>query len=187
MKNALTRERGTSTDMLTAVYLQWLGFITFALAFLLGLSLKDEGSTQVVVVSALAALFFVPYKPYQRWIKVQWDSIMRFLEKLFTSVFAIILVLVVGFLIIWGGWKLLSKTADFITPDNWTLMVCDEKLNAAECFTNSYVIPGFKSEKDCMLEGATRFSKQGFECGSNCKEENGIKVCKTICNKSGCN
>ena len=33
-------------------------------------------------------------------------------------------------------------------------MVCKEKLNDAECYSNSYVIPGFKTEKECMLEGA---------------------------------
>lgn len=71
--------------------------------------------------------------------------------------------------------------------EKWTLMVCKTKLNDAECYDNSYVIAGFKSSKECLLEGASKFSKEGFECGKNCKEEGyGIKVCEEICNSSGC-
>lgn len=123
---------------------------------------------------------------------------MRFflqeLEKLITDIFNLVGVLfkfgfgiIIGGLIIWGGWKVLVKVADFVTPDEWTLMVCETKLNNFECMDNSYEIPNFKSEKECMLEGATRFSKEGFECGSNCRiTEYGLKVCKKICNKGGC-
>ena len=66
-------------------------------------------------------------------------------------------------------------------------MVCDTKLNESECYDTSYEIPNFKSQKECMLEGATRFQKQGFECGSNCEKTSiGTNVCKKICNKGGC-
>jgi hypothetical protein len=71
--------------------------------------------------------------------------------------------------------------------EDWTLMVCKEKLNAAECFSNSYVISGFKDQKECMLEGASKFSREGFECGKNCKKtQTGLQVCKVICNSAGC-
>ncbi len=96
--------------------------------------------------------------------------------------------IIVGGLVIWIGWKTLIKVYDFIVPDSWTLMVCEEKLNDYECMTNSDVIPGFSSKHDCLLEGARNFSKQGYECGSNCKlRDSGLRVCKEICNKSGFN
>lgn len=116
------------------------------------------------------------------------------IEKLVTSIINLIgiifkfaLCIIIGGLIVWLVWKALVKVADFITPDKWTLMVCEDMLNASECRDISYVIPNFKSQKDCMLEGATRFSKEGFECGSNCKmSEYDLNVCKKICNKAGC-
>ncbi len=99
----------------------------------------------------------------------------------------LIFTIVVAGVLIWGGWKIFVRVVDFIIPDTWTLMVCKEKLNEAECMSNSYEIPGFKSAKECLLEGASRFSKDGFECGRNCREsEYSIKVCSEICNKAGC-
>jgi hypothetical protein len=53
--------------------------------------------------------------------------------------------------------------------EDWTLMVCKEKLNAAECFSHSYVISGFKDQKECMLEGASKFSREGFGAGRTAK------------------
>ena len=80
------------------------------------------------------------------------------------------------------------KIVDFLTPDTWTLLVCKNKLNEAECYDTSYEIPGFKTKKDCLLEGASNFSKEGFECGGNCKKtEYGLNFCKEICNSAGCN
>lgn len=189
LKETLTKERGTSPGMYTATWLQWLGFITFApiaFAFLTAPNFAGDDGLSIGLISLVIAAFFVPYRPYQKWLKVQGDALTKFVGNLFTGLFTIGAVLVVGGLILWGGWKLLAKTADVITPDEWTLMVCDDKLNYAECYNNSYVIPGFKSQKDCMLEGATRFASQGFECGSDCKDDYGVKVCKVICNKSGC-
>lgn len=90
-------------------------------------------------------------------------------------------------MLLWWGGKFAEKAWDWITPDKWTLMVCETKLNDVECYDTSYEIPGFKSAKDCLLEGAARFAKPGFECGSNCKKsEYGLNVCKDICNAAGC-
>ncbi len=76
---------------------------------------------------------------------------------------------------------------NYIKPQEWTLMVCDGKLNASECYDNSYEIPGFKSAKECLLEGADKFAKEGFECGRDCKTSDlGLNICSEICNKSGC-
>ena len=72
--------------------------------------------------------------------------------------------------------------------NDWSLMVCKTKLNEAECYDTSYVIDGFASKKECMLEGVTRFPKEGFECGNSCKEmvPGGVRVCAEICNSAGC-
>lgn len=66
-------------------------------------------------------------------------------------------------------------------------MVCSSLMsNEVECQDNSYTIPGFSSSKECLLEGSSRFAREGFECGRNCKMEGSLKVCDEICNKSGC-
>lgn len=72
--------------------------------------------------------------------------------------------------------------------NSWTLLVCKNKMaNDIECNDISYEIPKFKSEKECLLEGASKFSKEGFECGKGCKKKYGLNVCSVICNKAGCN
>lgn len=72
--------------------------------------------------------------------------------------------------------------------NSWTLLVCKNMMsNGIECNDISYEIPRFKTEKDCLLEGADKFSKEGFECGKGCKKESGLNVCSVICNKLGCN
>lgn len=70
----------------------------------------------------------------------------------------------------------------------WTLMVCSSTMsNGSECYDNSYEIPGFRSKQECLLEGISRFDKQGFECARNCRKELGdLNVCSEVCNKSGC-
>ncbi|MFC1638169.1 hypothetical protein ACFL2R_01985, partial [Patescibacteria group bacterium] len=71
--------------------------------------------------------------------------------------------------------------------NSWTLLVCDSKMsNGVECYDISYEISGFKTQKECLLEGVDRFSKEGFECGKGCRNKNGLNVCSEICNKSGC-
>jgi hypothetical protein len=70
--------------------------------------------------------------------------------------------------------------------ENWTLMVCDEMLNNAECFNASYIIPDFDSYKECALGGA-KFSPKKFECGNTGRQdEYGLQICKEICNSFGC-
>lgn len=64
-------------------------------------------------------------------------------------------------------------------------MACQEKINASECLTNSYIINGFESQHECMTEGLVSFKEQGFECGKNC-EQKGLMVCEEICNSAGC-
>lgn len=94
----------------------------------------------------------------------------------------IIVIIVVIALLIWMA----PKVIDFLTPDTWTLFVCETKLNEYECMENKYEIPGFKSKNECLLEGAKNFSKEGFECGSNCKNVYGANICKEICSSLGC-
>ena len=86
------------------------------------------------------------------------------------------------------GVAALSLLLSGCEQDNWSLRVCKTKLNNAECQDNSYVIDGFATKKECMLEGVTRFSKEGFECGNNCEElvPGGVQVCSEICNGAGC-
>jgi hypothetical protein len=66
-------------------------------------------------------------------------------------------------------------------------MVFKNKLNESECYDTSYTLEGFKSQKDCMSEGISKFKKEGFECGLNCKTNNyGLNICDRICNSAGC-
>ena len=91
----------------------------------------------------------------------------------FNGIIGIILILVI-FSFFWG-------------KSEWILMVCESKLNKAECYDISYVIPDFGSAKECLLEGTNKFVDEGFECGKNCKEDNyGSRICEEICNASGC-
>ena len=71
---------------------------------------------------------------------------------------------------------------------SWTLIVCKDRMaNSVECDNTSYEIPGYKSSKECLLDGTVRFSKEGFECGGGCRKELGdINACEEICNISGC-
>lgn len=142
----------------------------------------------------LALSGMVVYPTCKRSLSSDLNKIVIDIRKLLNSItetikgiiYLIVFITIVGFLG-WGLWRIMVNVADFITPTQWTLMVCDTKMgNGVECMSNSYVIPGFKSKKDCMLEGAGNFSHEGFECGSDCKEDHGMKICKEICNKSGC-
>lgn len=164
-----------------SVSVQWLGFLFFGLLFVI--AIITNSSWWITTMHGFFTLLFLPLKSYQLWLNRIGEKITDLLAKLLLWSIG----LAISGFVIWGGWKVLVKLADLVTPDKWTLMVCDEKLNSAECYSNSYEIPGFKSAKDCLLEGANKFSKEGFECGSNCKESDySLKVCKEICNKSGC-
>ena len=74
----------------------------------------------------------------------------------------------------------------FYSGSDWTLIVCKQKLNEAECLEDSYVIHGYDSAKECLLDGTSRFQKEGFECGKDCKEESRLRICQEICNSAGC-
>jgi len=97
----------------------------------------------------------------------------------------IITILVVIWYVAKGGFNTIKN---MFKNNDWTFMVCETMMgNGVECYDNSYSIPGFKSQKECMLEGARNFSKEGFECGKGCEEsEYGLKVCDVVCNKAGC-
>ena len=92
---------------------------------------------------------------------------------------------ILGLVVIIGAaWFLLSV---FKGGEEWTLLVCETKLNQSECQDIGYTIPGFESAKECLLEGTARFQESGFECGSNCEVGTaGLQICKEICNASGC-
>lgn len=190
LANSLAKEKDTSPDTLMATWLQWLCFVTFLLStILIGSIFVNDTQSEMgwwFTGSFALTLIVVPYKPYQKWLKTKCDKLLNFANNLFKGLFTVGVALVIGYLVLWGGWKAITKLGDFIIPDKWTLMVCDEKLNNYECYSNSDVIPGFDSKKDCLLEGARNFSSQGYECGSNCKDDYGLFVCKEICNQGGC-
>lgn len=74
--------------------------------------------------------------------------------------------------------------------NTWTLMVCKSLMsNGVECYENSYVLEGYKSQNECMEKGIALASREGFECGRNCKpsKDYGGTVCEVICNRAGCN
>lgn len=97
------------------------------------------------------------------------------------NIIKILLILSFLFLAV-SGYKSYQK------KNSWTLLVCKNTMpNGVECNDISYEIPSFKSEKECLLEGADRFSKEGFECGKGCKKNGDLNVCAVICNKAGCN
>lgn len=96
----------------------------------------------------------------------------------------IIKILLIGLLIFLA----VSSYKSYQKKNSWTLLVCKSTMsNGTECNDISYEIPNFKSEKECLLEGADRFSKEGFECGKGCKKDAGLNICSVICNKAGCN
>lgn len=142
----------------------------------------------------LAILGILIYPFYRRYHRIGWDKIksdIKVIENKITEtikgLFYLLLFMVIGGLVIWGSWKIVGKVVDFITPDKWTLMICETKMgNGVDCQSNSYEIAGFSSAKECLLEGASRFSREGFECGRNCRKEYSINICSEVCNKTGC-
>jgi len=75
------------------------------------------------------------------------------------------------------------------TKNTWDLMVCKILMDdGAQCYDNSYVLKGYKTQNECMEKGIELAKKEGFECGKNCKKEDGMNliVCDVICNKNGC-
>lgn len=68
-------------------------------------------------------------------------------------------------------------------------MVCEGELMAdGGCYENSHIIEGYKTQRECMEKGLIIPNISGFECGKNCRiDDTWGRVCKTICNKNGCN
>ncbi len=97
--------------------------------------------------------------------------------------------------------KLLSKIISYIIlitvvvvifqkvfkKDSWDLMVCKTLMSdGVQCQTNSYILPEYKTQAQCMEKGIELAYKEGFECGKNCRNDSGIKMCEVICNRNGC-
>lgn len=177
----------------------FLGYTSFE-----GLAKNPQKDTLAAIIlvafSALITIWgaLVMLSLFSKSIKSTYENLMNKLNYLFEKfiveplgyVFAVVIVLIFIAFALWFGYKILSSGAERIQElanSSWTLMVCKTKMeNGVECFDNSYEIPGFKSAKECLLEGTSRFSKEGFECGRNCKKDYGLNVCSEVCNKSGC-
>lgn len=98
--------------------------------------------------------------------------------KKFLAVILIVFVVLVAFF----GYKY------YKSKNLWTLLVCESLMpNSNECYDISYEIPGFRSDKECLLTGTEKFFKEGFECGKGCNKEGELNVCSVVCNKSDCN
>lgn len=164
----------------------WVIFCLSVIALLLVLNSPGAASYTYGLYFSIA-LATVPFRSYQSWMKNTVMGIFGTLWKLF-KILAIVgsfLLAIMFFLRV--GYLGLSATVKIVVPDKWTLMVCETKMGN-ECYDTYVEIPGFKSSMECMLEGATRFRQQGFECGSNCKKDFGtVNVCDVICNANGCN
>jgi len=80
--------------------------------------------------------------------------------------------------------------SNIFKQDSWDLMICEELMsNGVECYSNAEILKGYETQRECMEVGIRLASKQGYECGKNCKasKDFGGIVCETICNKAGCN
>lgn len=187
LKEELTKERGKSDTMLAAPWILWLGFITGLLMTLMAFAVdfKGEDITPVWLSGLGMTAIFMPFPSYQRWLKEMYEKITDFLGKLFM----IGVVLAVGGLILWGGWKILGKGIKVITPDTWDLMICKElNSDGIQCETNEYILKGYKDQRSCMEKGIELADSKGFECGKNCRNDSSLVgiVCETICNRGGC-
>ena len=91
-------------------------------------------------------------------------------------------------LILFLGYKVLLAAYNYIRPKTWTLMICEgEPMYDGGCYNNSYVLEGYKSQRECMEKGLAMPNTSGFECGGDCRiDDTWGRVCQTLCNKSGC-
>lgn len=73
--------------------------------------------------------------------------------------------------------------------NEWTLMVCSSPHATGGCSDTSYIIKGYKTQKDCMEKGVELKNYSGFECGLSCRdwEDTSLQICDEICNEKGCN
>jgi len=107
------------------------------------------------------------------------EKIYRLFQKL-TSVLMILVIL-------WAGYKVSVQLLNKIKPDKWTLFVCESLMaDGVQCYSNAYVLEGYKSKLECMEKGLELSDDKGFECGINCINEGHGTVCEEICNRSGC-
>lgn len=75
------------------------------------------------------------------------------------------------------------------TKDSWDLMVCKTIMeDGVQCYDNSYVLKGYKTQVECMEKGIELAKREGFECGKNCRENKNLggTICDIVCNKAGC-
>lgn len=149
----------------------------------------------VTILIATHALLLLIWKKYHHFglsdvnngIRHFGNEIIAF-GKGVATLFIVLIIIAVLIAIVWFlGVKVFGLVNNVFKDKTWTLMVCEERLNRSECMTNSYIIPGFKTQNECMLEGAKSFNVQGFECGRSCRKSEGLQLCDIICNKSGCN
>ena len=79
---------------------------------------------------------------------------------------------------------------DVFTPEKWDLMICEEMLDASQCYSNKYILEDYGSQAECMQKGIELTNKAeapGFECGRDCYSDDTFGlVCEVICNRSGC-
>lgn len=93
-------------------------------------------------------------------------------------------VLLIGLLL--GGYLMVKN---ILRSESWDLMVCKSLLDdGSQCYENSYVLKGYRTQAECMEKGLELAKKEGFECGKNCRHDVAYDadICDIICNKSGC-
>lgn len=179
-------------------YLLWIFYICFYITICYFSSFLFKEMVWVLFVSSLLNIPFIVI--WKKYYSFGLSDIRKAIIKLVTNVveFAkslvylavLIVCLSIIVMIIWFFGSAGNKIINSLFKDrSWTLMVCGSLMNnRAECEFNRYVIPGFESQKECMLEGAKNFRKEGFECGQGCRtsEYSDIKICDIVCNSSGC-
>lgn len=75
----------------------------------------------------------------------------------------------------------------FSKQENWTLMICETKLESGECDEIANEVSGYATQNKCAEAGVILSKKAGYECGLNCKKGSlGLNICEKICNKNGC-
>lgn len=72
------------------------------------------------------------------------------------------------------------------TQKEWTLMICKTKHFSGGCDDISYLLNGYKTQRECMEKGLALKNPEGFECGVNCKPWGSLQSCSEICNETGC-
>lgn len=163
---------------------------------------KDTLAAIVLITfSALITIWgaLIMLSLFSKSIKSTHENLVNKLNYLFEKfiveplgyVFAAAVLVIFIVIVLWGGNKMISsgieRTKELFNLYKWTLMVCETRMeNGVDCFENSYEIPGFNSAKECLLEGTSRFSREGFECGKDCRKDGSLNICQEVCNARGC-